>query len=44
LLKYVNKSEQVLFTTTDLSLFSPEFVDQAEVWDVNGGIVQVRKR
>ena len=43
LLKYVGKSEQVLFTTTDLSLFTPEFVEQAEIWDVSGGVVTPRK-
>ncbi len=42
LLKYVGKSEQVLITTTDLSLFTPEFVEQAEVWDVSGGVVTPR--
>ncbi|MBI5351912.1 MAG: DNA replication/repair protein RecF [Chloroflexi bacterium] len=42
LLKYVSKSEQVLFTTTDLSLFTPEFVEQAEIWDVSGGFVRPR--
>jgi len=43
LLKYVSKGEQVLFTTTDTKLFTPEFVEQAEIWDVNGGVVQPRK-
>jgi DNA replication and repair protein RecF len=43
LLKYVGRGEQVLFTTTDLSLFTPEFVEQAEVWDVSGGVVTPRK-
>jgi DNA replication and repair protein RecF len=43
LLKYVGKSEQVLFTTTDVSLFTPEFVEQAEIWDVSGGVVTPRK-
>ena len=43
LLKYVGKSEQVLFTTTDLSLFTTEFVEQAEIWDVSGGVVTPRK-
>lgn len=43
LLKYVRNGEQVLFTTTDTSLFSSEFVDQAEIWDVSGGVVQPRK-
>src|SRR5512135_2120693 len=37
LLKYVGVSEQVLFTTTDLNLFTPEFVQQAEVWKVESG-------
>lgn len=37
LLKYVGGSEQVLFTTTDLKLFTPEFVANAEVWTVDGG-------
>ena len=43
LLKYVGKGEQVLFTTTDTKLFTPEFVEQAEIWDVSGGVVQPRK-
>jgi DNA replication and repair protein RecF len=43
LLKYVSKGEQVLFTTTDLSLFAQEFTGEAEIWDVNGGVVQPRK-
>ena len=37
LLKYVGESEQVLFTTTDLKLFAPEFVEGAEVWRVESG-------
>lgn len=40
LLKYVGESEQVLFTTTDLNLFAPEFVEKAEVWQVRGGKVE----
>lgn len=43
LLKYVGKGEQVLFTTTDTKLFTDEFVQQAEIWDVSGGVVQPRK-
>jgi DNA replication and repair protein RecF len=43
LLKYVGKGEQVLFTTTDLSFFAPEFTNEAEIWDVSGGVVQPRK-
>jgi len=40
LLKYVGESEQVLFTTTDLDLFVPEFVENAEVWKVENGRVK----
>jgi DNA replication and repair protein RecF len=40
LLKYVGESEQVLFTTTDLNLFAPEFAEKAEVWKVWGGRVE----
>lgn len=40
LLKYVGESEQVLFTTTDLNLFAPEFVEMAEVWKVGSGRVE----
>ncbi len=43
LLKYVNKEQQVLFTTTDTNSFAPEFVEQAEIWGVSGGVVQPRK-
>jgi DNA replication and repair protein RecF len=43
LLKYVRKGEQVLFTTTDLNLFADEFTNEAEIWDVSGGVVQPRK-
>jgi DNA replication and repair protein RecF len=40
LLKYVGETEQVLFTTTDLNLFTPEFTKNAEVWRVEGGRVE----
>ncbi|MBK9925486.1 MAG: DNA replication/repair protein RecF [Anaerolineales bacterium] len=40
LLKYVGESEQVLFTTTDLNLFAPEFAESAEVWKVGSGRVE----
>lgn len=43
LLKYVSQDQQVLFTTTDLSLFNSEFVNQSEIWDVQGGVVVPRK-
>jgi len=38
--KYIGESEQVLFTTTDLNVFTKEFVDKAEVWRVEGGRVE----
>jgi len=44
LLKYLGGSEQTLFTTTDLNLFSPEFSGQAEIWDVEAGTVNVRAK
>jgi hypothetical protein len=31
--------EQAVLTTTDLKLFSPDFVDKAEVWQVKDGKV-----
>ncbi len=40
LLKYVGESEQVMFTTTDLNLFAPEFVEKADVWHVGSGRVE----
>ncbi len=40
LLKYIGETEQVLFTTTDLNLFMPEFVEKAEVWKVESGRVE----
>ncbi|HEY3476035.1 MAG TPA: DNA replication and repair protein RecF, partial [Anaerolineales bacterium] len=40
LLKYIGQTEQVLFTTTDLNLFSPAFAEKAEVWRVQGGRVE----
>ena len=42
LLTYLGQREQVLFTTTDLNLFTPEFVQNAEVWDVHAGTVNPR--
>lgn len=43
LLKYVNQEQQILFTTTDLNLFTPEFVTGSDIWDVKDGVVQPRK-
>ena len=40
LLKYIGGSEQVLFTTTDLNLFTPDFAQRSEVWRVEGGRVE----
>jgi len=42
LLAYLGESEQVLFTTTDLNLFGPEFAKKAEIWDVHDGVVNYR--
>ena len=42
LLKYIGETEQVLFTTTDLSLFAPEYVQRAQVWEVESGSVKER--
>lgn len=42
LLRYVQDSPQALFTTTDTSLFAPEFLAGAEIWDVVGGLVAPR--
>ena len=39
LLKYVDQSEQVLFTTTDLTPFAADFLKGAEIWNVQGGVV-----
>ncbi len=44
LLKYVGKSEQVLFTTTDLNLFPREFSDSSEVWDVHDGTISLKNK
>jgi len=30
----------VLFTTTDLNVFTKEFVEKAEVWRIEGGRVE----
>ncbi len=44
LLKYVDNGQQVLFTTTDLNLFAPDFVAGSEIWDVQAGVVRQRKK
>jgi DNA replication and repair protein RecF len=40
LLAYLGQREQVLFTTTDLNLFSPEFARSADIWKVHSGTIQ----
>jgi len=40
LLKYIGESEQVLFTTTDLNLYEPHFVEKAEIWKVESGKIE----
>jgi DNA replication and repair protein RecF len=42
LLKYIGESEQVFFTTTDLNLFSPGFLQNVEIWQVKAGTVEKR--
>jgi DNA replication and repair protein RecF len=43
LLAYVDGMEQALLTTTDLHLFTPEFVKDANLWEVEGGVVRTQK-
>jgi recombinational DNA repair ATPase RecF len=43
LLAYLDGSEQVLFTTTDLNLFTAEFAKKAVIWDVHSGSVNARE-
>jgi DNA replication and repair protein RecF len=40
LLARLDQSEQVLLSTTDLDLFTPEYVKKAVVWRVSGGRVE----
>ncbi len=40
LMKYIGESEQVLFTTTDLSGFTKDFIEHVEVWRVGDGKVE----
>ncbi|HEY3343658.1 MAG TPA: DNA replication and repair protein RecF [Anaerolineaceae bacterium] len=39
LLAFLSESEQAMLTTTDLNLFTDEFVKQTEVWGVQAGAV-----
>jgi DNA replication and repair protein RecF len=36
------ESEQVMLTTTDLDLFSPDFVQKANLWQIQAGRVEAR--
>jgi DNA replication and repair protein RecF len=40
LLAYLENVDQALLTTTDLKLFSPDFVGKAKLWQVESGKVQ----
>ena len=42
LLERVSDYEQALMTTTDLNLFTPEFVGQTKVWNIKEGRLAVR--
>jgi DNA replication and repair protein RecF len=39
LLSRLMENEQALLTTTDLDLFSPDYVRQAKVWRIQAGQV-----
>jgi DNA replication and repair protein RecF len=39
LLEFLKESEQAMLTTTDLNLFTPDFVAQAETWQIQAGAV-----
>ncbi len=39
LLEFLTESEQALLTTTDMNLFTPDFLQQAETWEVRSGAV-----
>ena len=43
LLAYLDKVEQAMLTTTDMNLFSPGFVENAEQWEVLAGTVKVQE-
>jgi DNA replication and repair protein RecF len=43
LLTYLDRIEQAMFTTTDLKLFSADFVAKAEQWEVSSGTVRIQQ-
>ena len=40
LIHYVEDSEQIMLTSTDASMFAPDFLQKAEIWHVVEGTVQ----
>ena len=40
LLDYVEESEQVLLSATDIQMFAPAFLERAEVWRVQEGSIR----
>ncbi len=40
LLEFLTEIEQALLTTTDLNLFTPEFVSKVDIWNVQAGSIQ----
>jgi len=43
LLTYLGETEQSLLTATDLNMFTPEFVEEAKVWNVQAGKVESKE-
>ncbi len=43
LLERVSTSEQALLTTTDLDLFTEEFLNEAKLWEISAGQVSVQR-
>ncbi len=41
LLKFLGETEQSLLTATDLHMFTPEFVDDAKLWRVKNGKIEI---
>ena len=41
LLRHVHNGQQALLTTTDLTMFDPQFVKQARIWQIKAGKLKV---
>ena len=41
LLTRIAQTEQTLLTTTDIKLFSPDFLKKAEQWQIEGGAISI---